>query len=128
MELAIQETKAFLENLEHKEILVNGAKQGLRGFVMFQYVIRRTTSGNITAKDPTSDNIAVWEGLLWNITESLMDWEARDRWLLHDCVWRTSTLEAEIASIVDFKKNRRDIGSWLEFMLKGAQQTSHLAY
>lgn len=64
MELAIQETKAFLENLEHKEILVNGAKQGLRGFVMFQYVIRPTTSGNITAKDPTSDNIAVWEGLL----------------------------------------------------------------
>lgn len=61
MESAIQETREFLENLDLQEILVNGVTQEFQGFVMFPCVIRRTTSGNITAKDPTSDDVAAWE-------------------------------------------------------------------
>lgn len=57
MELAIQATREFLENQDHQEILVNGVTQGFQEFVTFPCVIRPTTSGNITAKDPTSDDI-----------------------------------------------------------------------
>ena len=64
MELAIPAIREFLENKDLRETLVNGEAQGLQECVIFQCVIRPTTSGNITAKDPTSEDTAVWERLL----------------------------------------------------------------
>lgn len=90
MESAIQAAREFLENQDHREILVNGATQGFRVFVMFPCVIRPTTSGNTTAKDPTSDDTAAWERLLL-------------RNFMTKCAWRTAALEAEITSIVELK-------------------------
>lgn len=64
MELATRATREFLESQDHPESLVNGVTRDFRGFVIFPCVIRRTTSENITAKDPTSDGMAVWKRLL----------------------------------------------------------------
>ena len=64
MDSVTQATREFLENEDPQETLVNGAAQGYQGCVMFQCVIRPTISGNSTAKDQTSEDIAVWEKLL----------------------------------------------------------------
>lgn len=61
MESAIRATREFLENQDRQETPVNGAAQGFQGCVMFPCVIRPTTSENITAKDPTSDDMEVGE-------------------------------------------------------------------
>lgn len=64
MESAIQATREFLGNQDRRGIPANGAIQGSLGFVMFPCAIRCTTSGNITARGPTSDDTAVRETLL----------------------------------------------------------------
>lgn len=64
MESATQATREFLGNQDHRGILENWETEVFRGFAMSPCAIRRTTSGNITAKDPTSDDTAEWETLL----------------------------------------------------------------
>lgn len=116
MESATQATREFLGNQGHQEILVNEEIRDSQGFVMLPCVIRRTTSGNITAKDPTSDDLAVWEEtavdlntkVFWG-SDLLYHWWTGtcDRWhppppffFLTKCVWRTAAQEAETTTLV----------------------------
>lgn len=58
MESATQATRESQENQAHQEILVNGVAQDFPGFVTSLCAIRPTISGNITAKDRTSDDMS----------------------------------------------------------------------
>lgn len=64
MGLAIQATRVFQENQDHRDILANGVALGFQGFVTFPCVIRPTTSGSIIAKDLTCDDRAVWARMI----------------------------------------------------------------
>lgn len=64
MESAIQAVREFLGHQDYQGNQENGAIQGFRGFVIPPCAIRHTTSGNITAKDPISDDTVEWEMLL----------------------------------------------------------------
>lgn len=100
MESAMQETRVFLENLDHQENPVKGATRGFRGSVTCPCVIRTTTSENSTAKDPTSESRAARERLLRDyepVTVSLICGVCVTvDFFMTKCVWRTATLEAEI--------------------------------
>lgn len=109
MEWATQETREFLGNQGHREIPGNGAILAFQGFVTFPCAIRRTTSGNITAKDLTSDDRAARERLLvtktpkcflkkaiYCITEQCVTVDS----FMTKCVWRTAAQEAETTSLV----------------------------
>lgn len=58
MGMAIQATKEFQENQGRQDILVNGVALDFQECVMYLCVTRHTTSGNITAKGPVSDETA----------------------------------------------------------------------
>lgn len=73
MESAIRATRESLGNLDHREIPVNWEARAFRGSVISPCVIRLTTSENITAKDPTSDDKDVRERQL--LTDSARCWD-----------------------------------------------------
>lgn len=133
MESAIQATREFQGNLDPQVTLVNGATRGFQGFVTFPCAIRPTTSGNITAKDPMSDDTASWERLLLvkhprvsrkRFTVSLIYWDVCN--CMSRCVENSCTGgRNNLISWVKLKWT----GHWLmimEFMIKDGQQASDL--
>lgn len=126
MDSATQETREFLENQDSQEIVVNRDTQGFQGFVMFPCVIRPTTSGNITAKDPMSDDTAAWEEAIYCITH------------LQRCVWLLTPLCVCVENSCTGGRNNligwvklREAGHWfmiMGFIIEDGQVAGDLAF